>query len=110
MMRTTANRLEDHVRELDDMIWELKRELGELNNRTWELKRELGELKSMEFPKLVKDYIDVIVREKLVCVMVKRDVEQIVGMFKGKLDGKFDDDAFDKASEEIIRALSKEEE
>ena len=95
-MRSTIKRLEDHVRELE--------------SRTWELKKELGELKSMQFPELVKDYIDAIVREKLVCVMVKRDVEQIVGMFKGKLDGKFDDDAFDKASEEIIRALSKEEE
>lgn len=91
MMRATAKRLE------------------RLEQQVYDLKLELREIKHMNIPDMVKGYVEVIVKEQLCGVMVKRDAEQTVGMFKAKLDGKFDD-AFNNASKEIVKELSRKEE
>lgn len=87
-MRSTAKRLENLERQIHD------------------LKLELREIKNINIPDLVKGYVDVMLKEQVCAVMIKRDVEQIVGVIKAKLDGKFDD-TLSKASEEIIKELSK---
>lgn len=83
--------------------------LENLERQVYDLKLELTEMRYMRLPGMVKDYVDSVVKEKLCGVMIKRDAEQIVAEVKARLDGKLDD-AFNKASEEIIKELSKKEE
>lgn len=83
--------------------------LENLERQVYDLKLELTEMRYMRLPGMVKDYVDAVVKEKLCGVMIKRDAEQIVAEVKARLDGKLDD-AFDKASKEIVEELSKKEE